>query len=134
MPRLSSCVLVQQSYTSVPGGEMSKYAPEIIENKWQDYWSSNNSFVSKEDPTKPKYYVCWPGPTAIQESQRPITKERRREQQQRINRVTIHTPRKATKSDQAGSDNDRLPAAFIKPSQKSSGTQEQGIQKHVRRT
>jgi leucyl-tRNA synthetase len=54
---LSSCVLLQRSYTSVSGGIMSKYEPAFIEKKWQDYWAENNSFIAKEDPNKPKYYV-----------------------------------------------------------------------------
>ena len=36
---------------------MSKYNPEEIEKKWQQYWAENSSFVALEDTNKPKYYV-----------------------------------------------------------------------------
>ena len=34
-----------------------KYNPRVIENKWQSYWKENNTFESKVDLKKEKYYV-----------------------------------------------------------------------------
>ena len=28
-----------------------------IEKKWQAFWAGNGTFRTKEDPSKPKYYV-----------------------------------------------------------------------------
>ena len=28
-----------------------------IEKKWQAYWAQNGTFKTKEDPSKPKFYV-----------------------------------------------------------------------------
>ena len=35
---------------------MERYNFKIIEKKWQNFWSKNNSFKSKIDKTKPKFY------------------------------------------------------------------------------
>ena len=34
-----------------------KYNPSVVEKKWQKIWSELNSFSSKIDYKKPKYYV-----------------------------------------------------------------------------
>jgi leucyl-tRNA synthetase len=36
---------------------MKKYDHRAIEKKWQKYWLDNQTFKSKVDPKKPKYYV-----------------------------------------------------------------------------
>lgn len=36
---------------------VAKYAPELIEPKWQNYWVSRKTFKAEVDRTKPKYYV-----------------------------------------------------------------------------
>ena len=36
---------------------MSQYNPESIEEKWQDHWMKNRSFVAEQESNKPKYYV-----------------------------------------------------------------------------
>ena len=33
------------------------YDFRIIEKKWQAYWAQNGTFKTKEDPSKPKFYV-----------------------------------------------------------------------------
>jgi len=33
------------------------YDPSVIEPKWQEYWESNRTFRTTEDPDRPKYYV-----------------------------------------------------------------------------
>jgi leucyl-tRNA synthetase len=35
----------------------SKYNPNLVEKKWQEYWGKNKSFQTFEDANKPKYYV-----------------------------------------------------------------------------
>ena len=36
---------------------MKKYNPEIIEEKWQNYWAEKRTYKSKVDQTKKKFYV-----------------------------------------------------------------------------
>jgi leucyl-tRNA synthetase len=36
---------------------MSKYAPGVIEPKWQRYWLENKTFKADIQPGKPKYYI-----------------------------------------------------------------------------
>ena len=36
---------------------MSRYEPNLFEEKWQHYWGENQCFAANEDPSKPKYYV-----------------------------------------------------------------------------
>ena len=36
---------------------MSRYLPDQIEPKWQSHWSDNETFVTPQDFSKPKYYV-----------------------------------------------------------------------------
>ncbi len=36
---------------------MKKYNPQIIEKKWQKYWTDNQTFVAKDKSAKPKKYV-----------------------------------------------------------------------------
>ncbi|HPR92484.1 MAG TPA: leucine--tRNA ligase [Syntrophomonadaceae bacterium] len=35
----------------------TKYDPNRIEKKWQEYWEKNNFYKISEDPAKPKYYA-----------------------------------------------------------------------------
>lgn len=35
----------------------SNYRPDQIEAKWQQYWERHDTFLTCEDPAKPKYYV-----------------------------------------------------------------------------
>ena len=35
----------------------TKYEPDRIEQKWQEYWDQNNFYKVSEDPSKPKYYA-----------------------------------------------------------------------------
>ena len=36
---------------------MARYNPAKTEQKWQEYWSKNEIFVSARDDGKEKYYV-----------------------------------------------------------------------------
>ena len=36
---------------------MSQYNPDRIEEKWQQYWMENRTFVAEQSSEKPKYYV-----------------------------------------------------------------------------
>ena len=36
---------------------MSVYNFRLIEKKWQEYWSKNNTFKVEVDSSKPKFYV-----------------------------------------------------------------------------
>ena len=36
---------------------MSRYEPNLFEEKWQKYWGDNQCFAANEDSSKPKYYV-----------------------------------------------------------------------------
>ena len=36
---------------------MTKYNPSKIEQKWQNFWEKNNTFLSKIDKNLKKYYV-----------------------------------------------------------------------------
>ena len=36
---------------------MKKYNPDVVEKKWQEIWNKHNTFASKIDYNKPKYYV-----------------------------------------------------------------------------
>jgi leucyl-tRNA synthetase len=38
-------------------GEATKYQFKDIEQKWQDYWATNQIYRATEDNTKEKYYV-----------------------------------------------------------------------------
>ena len=42
------------------------YIPSEIEPQWQAHWAKHNTFITKEDPSKPKYYVLdmFPYPSA----------------------------------------------------------------------
>tara|TARA_B100000401_G_scaffold412910_1_gene332714 strand:+ start:806 stop:3343 length:2538 start_codon:yes stop_codon:yes gene_type:complete len=35
---------------------MDRYNFELVEDKWQNYWEKNKSFISKVDPSKKKFY------------------------------------------------------------------------------
>ena len=36
---------------------MDRYAPKIIESKWQKYWEENKQYSVTEDKTKQKFYL-----------------------------------------------------------------------------
>ncbi|MEO1053072.1 MAG: leucine--tRNA ligase [Bacteroidota bacterium] len=36
---------------------MADYNHKSVESKWQEYWKTNDTFISKVDPAKPKYYA-----------------------------------------------------------------------------
>lgn len=42
---------------SIPYTEPVKYPFAEIEQKWQEYWERNRTFLVREDPSKPKYYI-----------------------------------------------------------------------------
>lgn len=37
--------------------QVGKYQPQLIEQKWQEYWDKNKIFKAKRDPQRPKYYL-----------------------------------------------------------------------------
>ncbi len=44
-----------------------KYQPSKIEKKWQKYWEDNNTFVTKDNDQKAKFYglVEFPYPSVV---------------------------------------------------------------------